>query len=48
MNMNEKEVLINKAARDVLALTRDTLIVRFRFLDIALSRLEPVAKNDAT
>ena len=46
--MNEKEVLINNAARNVLALTRDTLIVRFRFLDIALSRLEPVAKNDTT
>ena len=40
--------LINKAANDVMNLARSTLIVRFRFLDIALSRLEMVPMDDVT
>ena len=40
--------LINKAAKDVMTLARSMLIIRFRFLDIALGRLEPVPLDDAT
>ena len=49
--MTEKEeldILINKAALDVLTLARNTLLVRFRFLDAALNRLQPAASEDAT
>ena len=44
----ENNNLINKAANDVMTLARSMLIVRFRFLDIALSRLEPVPLDGAT
>ena len=40
--------LINNAAKDVMTLARSMLIIRFRFLDIALSRLEPVPLDGAT
>ena len=40
--------LINNAAKDVITLARSMLIIRFRFLDIALSRLEPVPLDGAT
>lgn len=48
MNKNANDELINKAARDVLILARNTLIVKFRFLDIALGRLEPVPSDEET
>ena len=47
-DITENNNLINKAANDVMTLARSMLIVRFRFLDIALSRLEPVPLDDAT
>ena len=40
--MTEGKMRINKAARDVLRLSRNTLIVNLRFLDTAISRLQPV------
>ena len=39
---------INKAARDVLRLSRNTLIVNLRFLDTAISRLYPVPVDNLT
>lgn len=39
---------INKAARDVLLLSRNTLIVNLRFLDVAISRLKPVSADNLT
>ena len=39
---------INKAARDVLLLSRNTLLVNLRFLDMALSRLSPVSNDKVT
>ena len=36
---NDNNNLINKAARDILTLARSLLIVRLRFLDIAIGRL---------
>ncbi len=44
----ENNNLISKAASDIMTLARSMLIVRFRFLDIALSRLEPVPSDGAT
>ena len=44
----ENNNLISKAANDVMTLARSMLIVRFRFLDIALSRLEAVPLDGAT
>ena len=44
----ENNNLINKAAKDVMTLARSMLIIRFRFLDIALSRLEPIPLDGAT
>ena len=44
----ENNNLISKAANDVMTLARSMLIVRFRFLDIALSRLESVPLDGAT
>lgn len=46
--VTDKDILINKAARDVLALARSILMVRLRFMDIALNRLEAVPEDDAT
>ena len=40
--------IINKAAKDVMTLARSMLIIKFRFLDIALSRLEPFPSDAAT
>ena len=40
--------IIHKAANDVMTLARSMLIIKFRFLDIALSRLEPVPLDSAT
>ena len=37
---NDNELLISRAAQDVMTLARNTLIVNLRFLDIAISRLE--------
>lgn len=46
-NNNENDNLIRKAAMDVLTLARSILIVKFRFLDIAMGRLELVEDEDA-
>ena len=47
-NTVSQDDLIAKAAQDVLTLARNTLMVKLRFLDIALSRLEMVPSDDAT
>lgn len=39
---------IEKAARDVLRLSRNSLIVNLRFLDTAISRLQPVPADNLT
>ena len=41
--MDEQLEKRNKLAADVLRLSRNTLVVNLRFLDAALSRLEPMA-----
>lgn len=43
--MNEKEEKRLQLAREVLKLSRNTLLVHLRFLDMALSRLRPVATD---
>ena len=45
---DDKHNRLNKAARDVLLLSRNTLLVNFRFLDMALSRLEPIPVPGST
>lgn len=45
---NENNNLINKAARDILTLARSLLIVRLRFLDIAIGRLELIPADGKT
>ena len=47
-NTVSQDDLIAKAAQDELTLARNTLMVKLRFLDIALSRLEMVPSDDAT
>lgn len=44
----ENKSRIDKAARDVLTLARNTLMVNLRFLDIALSRLDFVPVEEGT
>ena len=47
--MNEQQIeKRNKLAADVLRLSRNTLLVNLRFLDMALSRLQPVATDLTT
>lgn len=52
MNSNKKQEpgldRINKVARDVLVLSRNTLLVNLRFLDMALSRLDLVSVDGLT
>ena len=38
--MTEKQEKLNKLAKDVLILSRNTLLVNLRFLDAALSQFE--------
>ena len=45
---NENYNRIDKVARDVLVLSRNTLLVNLRFLDMALSRLELVSVDGLT
>ena len=45
---NDNDNLIKKAARDILTLARSLLIVRLRFLDIAIGRLELVPADGRT
>ena len=45
---NNNDILINKAAHDILTLARSLLIVRLRFLDIAIGRLELVPADGRT
>ena len=47
-NNTEIDNLIKKSAHDVLMLARSMLIVKLRFLDIALSRLELIPDDNAT
>ena len=44
----EKQEKRNQLARDVLLLSRNTLLVNLRFLDMALSRLELFASDNGT
>ena len=46
--MDESERRISELAREVLRLSRNTLLVNLRFLDAALSRLEPVEIPELT
>ena len=48
MNETEKWKQVNKLARDVLILSRNTLLVNLRFLDIALSKFEYVPIKEST
>ena len=45
---NDNDNLIRKAARDILTLARSLLIVRLRFLDIAIGRLELIPAGGRT
>ena len=44
----DKDILIKQAAHDVLSLARSILMVRLRFMDIALNRLEILPEDNAT
>ena len=44
----EKNEKLNKLALDVLQLSRNTLLVNLRFLDMALSRLQFFSHNEST
>ena len=44
----DKDILINKAAADVLSLSRSILMVRLRFMDIAMNRLKTVPAEGVT
>ena len=46
--MNEQETRISELAGEVLRLSRNTLLVNLRFLDAALSRLEPMELPELT
>lgn len=43
--MNDVELRLDKLARDVLELSRNTLLVNLRFMDAALARLIPAAQK---
>lgn len=45
---DERKNKIEKAARDVLRLSRNTLIVNLRFLDVAISRLDLIHVDELT
>ena len=46
--MTEKQEKLNKLARDVLILSRNTLLVNLRFLDAALSQFELIPIEEST
>ena len=46
--MTEKQEKLNKLARDVLILSRNTLLVNLRFLDAALSQFELFPIGEST
>jgi predicted metal-dependent peptidase len=48
VEQTERNVKINKLSRDVLTLSRNTLLVNLRFLDVALSQFEYVPIQDST
>ena len=48
INNQDVHKRISKAARDVLRLSRNSLIVNLRFLDTAISRLQPVPVDELT
>lgn len=48
INMTEKQEKLNKLARDVLILSRNTLLVNLRFLDAALSQFELFPITEST
>ena len=47
-NIGEQQEKLNKLARDVLILSRNTLLVNLRFLDAALSQFEFVPWPEGT
>lgn len=46
--MTEKQEKLNQLAKDILILSRNTLLVNLRFLDAALSRLELFPVDSST
>ena len=46
--MTERQEKLNKLARDVLTLSRNTLLVNLRFLDAALSQFELISIEEST
>ena len=46
--MTEKYEKLNQLAKDILILSRNTLLVNLRFLDAALSRLELFPVDSST
>ncbi len=46
--MNEKQEKLNKLAKEILLLSRNTLLVNLRFLDAALSQFELIPVNKST
>ena len=46
--MTEKQEKLNKLAQDVLKLSRNTLLVNLRFLDVALSQFEFISIEEST
>ena len=48
VDMTEKQEKIDKLAQDVLTLSRNTLLVNLRFLDVALSQFELLPIEEST
>lgn len=48
MDAMESRNRLLKATRDVMLLSRNTLIVNLRFLDVAISRLELISADELT
>ena len=46
--MNEKQEKIKQLALDILKLSRNTVLVNFRFLDVAISQFEYTAQSEGT
>ena len=46
--MNEKQEKINQLASDILKLSRNTVLVNFRFLDVAISQFQYTAQSEGT
>ena len=48
MGTNEKQEKLNRIAKEIITLSRSTLLVNLRFMDVALSLLEPYAIDTGT